>query len=121
LIDILLSTPKATFLNRTFTAGEQSVQQSYRIKDIGICDQHADMNNSGTDDAFENVLSCSRAVSTMLISAISFVSIAAFVGNSLVAVIFLMNTTLRTSTNYFIVNMAISDLVSSLTNWPLYN
>ena len=119
LIDILLSTPKATFLNRKFTAGEQSVQQSYRIKDIGICDQHADMNNSGTDDAFENVLSCSRAVSTMLISAISFVSIAAFVGNSLVAIIFLMNTTLGTSTNYFIVNMAISDLVSSLTNWPL--
>ena len=32
---------------------------------------------------------------------------------------FLRDTTLRTSTNYFIVNMAVSDIVSSSTNWPL--
>ena len=31
-----------------------------------------------------------------------------------------MNAILRTSTNYFIVNMAVSDLLSALTNWPLY-
>ena len=30
-----------------------------------------------------------------------------------------MNSSLRTSTNYFIVNMAVSDLLSSSTNWPL--
>jgi len=31
-----------------------------------------------------------------------------------------MKASLRTSTNYFIVNMAVSDLLSALTNWPLY-
>ena len=76
------------------------------------------MNNS-TIDSLEDLPSCSPAVSIALTSGISFVSIAAFVGNSLVTIIFLMNTNLRTSTNYFIVNMAISDLLSSLTNWPL--
>ena len=76
------------------------------------------MNNS-TIDSFEDLPSCSPIVSIGLTSAISFVSIAAFVGNSLVTITFLMNANLRTSTNYFIVNMAISDLLSSLTNWPL--
>ena len=77
------------------------------------------MNNSSTD-AFGDVFTCSRAVSTVLTSVISFVSIVAFVGNSLVTITFLMNANLRTSTNFFIINMAISDLLSSLTNWPLY-
>ena len=77
------------------------------------------MNNSSTD-AFEDVFTCSHAVSTVLTSVISFVSIVAFVGNSLVTITFLMNASLRTSTNFFIINMAISDLLSSLTNWPLY-
>ena len=76
------------------------------------------MNNSSSD-AFVDLPTCSRIVSTMLTAAISFVSMAAFVGNCLVTVTFLINTTLRTSTNYFIVNMAVSDLLSSSTNWPL--
>ena len=80
--------------------------------------QQENMNNS-TIDSLEDLPSCSPAVSIALTSGISFVSIAAFVGNSLVTIIFLMNANLRTSTNYFIVNMAISDLLSSLTNWPL--
>lgn len=73
------------------------------------------MNNSSIND----LPMCSSAVATILTSAISFVSFAAFVGNSLVTLTFLINSTLRTSTNYFIVNMAISDLMSSLTNLPL--
>ena len=77
------------------------------------------MNNSSTD-AFEDVPTCSRIPSTIITSVISFASLAAFIGNSLVTITFLMNTTLRTSTNYFIVNMAVSDLLSSSTNWPLY-
>ena len=63
---------------------------------------------------------CSQLVSTTLTAVISFVSISAFVGNILVTVAFLMNATLRTSPNYFIVNMAVSDLFSALTVWPLY-
>ena len=76
------------------------------------------MNNSSSD-AFVDLQTCSRIFSTMLTTAISFVSMAAFVGNCLVTITFLINTTLRTSTNYFIVNMAVSDLLSSSTNWPL--
>ena len=73
------------------------------------------MNNSSIFD----VPVCSSAVATMLTSAIAFVSLAAFFGNSLVTLTFLMKSTLRTSTNYFIVNMAISDLMSSSTSLPL--
>ena len=76
------------------------------------------MNNSSIDK-FGNQ-STRSDVSTTLTAVIFLVSIAAFVGNFLVTVIFLMNTTLRRSTNYFIVNMAVSDLLSTLTNWPLY-
>ena len=73
------------------------------------------MNNSTTDD----LPTCSHIISTILASTISLVSVASFIGNSLVTITFLMDTSLRTSTNYFIVNMAISDLLISLTNWPL--
>lgn len=77
------------------------------------------MNNSSIVD-FEAQSTCSNVVSTLVTSVISFVSVSAFVGNILVTAVFLMNTTIRTSTNYFIVNMAVSDLLSTLTNWPVY-
>ncbi|XP_078353587.1 QRFP-like peptide receptor [Oculina patagonica] len=77
------------------------------------------MNNSSVDN-FENQSTCSHIVSTTLVAVIAFVSISAFVGNFLVTVIFLKNASLRTSTNYFIVNMAVSDLLSAVTNWPLF-
>ena len=77
------------------------------------------MNNSSIVD-FEVQSTCSNVVSTLLTSVVSCVSVSAFVGNILVTAIFLMNTAIRTSTNYFIVNMAVSDLLSVLTNWPLY-
>lgn len=77
------------------------------------------MNNSSIVD-LEIQSTCSNVVSTSLTSVVSFVSVSAFVGNILVTAVFLMNTAIRTSTNYFIVNMAVSDLLSVLTNWPLY-
>jgi len=67
-----------------------------------------------------NRTTCSQIVSTTLTAVISFVCILAFVGNMLVTVAFFKNATLRTSPNYFIVNMAVSDLFSTLTTWPLY-
>ena len=67
-----------------------------------------------------NRTTCSQIVSTTLTAVISFVCILAFVGNMLVTVAFFKNATLRTSSNYFIVNMAVSDLFSTLTTWPLY-
>ena len=63
---------------------------------------------------------CSQLVSTTLTAVISFVSISAFAGNILVTVAFLTKASLRTGPNYFIANMAVSDLFSALTVWPLY-
>ena len=77
------------------------------------------MNNSSFNSLLDRSM-CSQIVSTTLTAVISFVGIWAFVGNILVTVAFFKNATLRTSPNYFIVNMAVSDLFSTLTIWPLY-
>lgn len=63
---------------------------------------------------------CSNVVSTLFIVLMSVISVAAFIGNALVTVTFLKTSSLRTSTNYYIVNMAVSDLLCSCFNWPLY-
>ena len=84
-----------------------------------VINQKGSMNNTSSY-GFEHLSECSSSDSTILTSTISIVSIVAFVGNTLVIVTFLLSPTLKTSTNYFIVNMAISDLLSSSTNWPLY-
>ena len=68
-----------------------------------------DMNNS-SDEVFNDKSSCPYVVSGLLTATVSLISIWAFIGNTLVTVAFLKDVTLRTSTNYFIVNMAISDL-----------
>ena len=64
--------------------------------------------------------SCSQVISTLFITITSFISLAAFIGNFLVTVIFLKTPSLKTSTNCYIVNMAISDILSSCFNWLLY-
>jgi len=48
------------------------------------------------------------------------ISIAALIGNVLVVLTFIKTPSLRISTNYYIVNMAVSDLLAALFNWPLY-
>ena len=77
------------------------------------------MNNSSIDN-FEDQSTHSPVASKTITVLISLVSILAIVGNVLVTLTFLMKASLRTSTNYFIVNMAVSDLLSALTSWPLY-
>ena len=64
--------------------------------------------------------SCSQVISTLFITITSIISLAAFIGNFLVTVIFLKTPSLKTSTNCYIVNMAISDILSSCFNWLLY-
>ena len=65
--------------------------------------------------------SCSQMVSTLFITITSFISLAAFIGNFLIVVLFLKTPSLKTSgTNCYIVNMAISDFLSSFFNWLLY-
>ncbi|XP_078372044.1 neuropeptide FF receptor 2-like [Oculina patagonica] len=80
------------------------------------------MNNSTapTPDNFNQEPPCSQTVSTLFIVALSIITLAAFIGNILVIVSFLKTPSLRTSTNYYMVNMAISDLFCACFNWPLY-
>ena len=50
----------------------------------------------------------------------AIISLAAFIGNILVIAAVYKTPNLRTSTNYYYVNMAVSDLLACLTVWPLY-
>ncbi|KAL9985492.1 hypothetical protein ACROYT_G007906 [Oculina patagonica] len=67
-----------------------------------------------------NQTECSSSVSTAFTVALSIVSLLALAGNVLVIVTFIKNINLKTSSNYFIVNMAVSDLLCVVLNWPLY-
>lgn len=64
--------------------------------------------------------SCSREVSTLFITITSAITFVAFTGNLLVTATFLSTPSLRTSTNLYIVNMAVSDIFGSCFNWLLY-
>ena len=78
------------------------------------------MHNNASFDTFVGRPTCFQIITSTLTAVISLVTISAFVGNILVTIAFFKNATLRTSPNYFIVNMAVSDLFSALTLWPLY-
>ena len=49
---------------------------------------------------------------------LAIISLAAFIGNILLMTVVYKTPSL--STNYYYVNMAVSDFLSSLTLWPLY-
>lgn len=79
------------------------------------------MNNSTEGPLNSSSAVCSETVSAMFTMSLSVISAAAFIGNILVAITFIKTPSLRlTSTNYFIVNMALSDLLGPFFNWPLY-
>ena len=77
------------------------------------------MNNSteinSSDDA-----RCSEAVSVFFTTAMAVITFGGLVGNLLVFITVKRNPNLRTSTNFYYVNMAVSDFLASLTAWPLY-
>ena len=77
------------------------------------------MNNSSHIDASEHS-TCPKAISIFFTTAMSVISLAAFIGNSLVIITVYRTARLRTSINYYYVNMAVSDFLASLTTWPLY-
>jgi hypothetical protein len=68
-----------------------------------------------------NQTKCSSGVSTTFTVALSIVSLLAVTGNLLVILTFIKIVKLKTSSNYYIVNMAISDLVTVVLTWPLYS
>ena len=78
------------------------------------------MNNSTEDQLHSSSTGCPAMVSMMFTSIMAVISTATFIGNVLVATAFIKTPTLRTSTNYYIVNMAVSDLLAQLISWPLY-
>lgn len=77
------------------------------------------MNNFTHTDPYDSA-SCPYAVSIFFTTAMAIISLAAFIGNILVIFSVYKTPSLRTSTNYYYVNMATSDLIASLTIWPLY-
>lgn len=79
------------------------------------------MNNSTV--AYLNFSSapvCSAIVPIMFTLALTAISATAVIGNVLIVLSFVKTRALRTSTNYYIVNMAISDFLYPFFNWPLY-
>ena len=64
---------------------------------------------------------CSEALSAVFIVALSAISLVALFGNSLVVITFFKNKNLRTSSNYYIVNMAASDVLCLYCNWLVYS
>ena len=64
--------------------------------------------------------SCPSGVSVFFTTAMAVITFGAFIGNILVIAAVYKTPSLRTSANYYYVNMAVSDFLSSLTTWPLY-
>ena len=63
---------------------------------------------------------CPLAVSVFFTTVLAVISLAAFIGNILEMTVVYKTPSLRTSTNFYYVNIAVSDFLSSLTSWPLY-
>ena len=63
---------------------------------------------------------CRHAVSIFFTTTMAIIGMAALIGNALVIIIVCKTPSLRTSTNYYYVNVAVSDFLSSLATFPLY-
>ncbi|KAJ7382548.1 hypothetical protein OS493_034439, partial [Desmophyllum pertusum] len=61
---------------------------------------------------------CSQALTITFTIALSVLMVAGFIGNIMIVVAFYKTQNLRTSANYYIVNMAASDLVFILIIGP---
>ena len=77
------------------------------------------MNNSTQINSSDDPR-CLEAVSVFFTTAMVVITLGALIGNLLVFITVYKNPNLRTSTNYYYVNMAVSDFLASLTSWPLY-
>ena len=81
------------------------------------------MNNS-TDTAFvyrENDMRVPYALKVAFYMVLSVAAFLSVIGNSLEIITFLRTQSLRTSTNYFITSMAVSDLLFVASNWIKYS
>lgn len=78
------------------------------------------MNNSSVGDSMNQAKCSASGISTAFTVALSVVSFLAITGNLLVITTFIKTPNLKISSNYYIVNMAVSDLICVSLNWPLY-
>ena len=78
------------------------------------------MNNTSSAHEPGNQIFCSSESSTTFLALLSTVSLFALTGNFIVILTFIKTVSLKASHNYFIINMAVSDLICVLFNWPLY-
>ena len=78
------------------------------------------MNNSTHICLNGEYSSCPNEIYIFFTTAMAIISSAACIGNILVIISVYKTPILRTSTNYYFVNMAVSDFLVSLTTWPLY-
>ena len=76
------------------------------------------MNNFNQTNPYDSAL-CPHAVSVFFTTAMAIISLAGLIGNFLVISVY-KTPSLRTSTNYYYVNMAVSDFIASFAIWPLY-
>ena len=77
------------------------------------------MNNSTQINSSDDPR-CSEAVSVFFTTAMAVITFGGLIGNLLVFITVYKNPNLRTSTNFYYVNMAVSDFLASLTAWPQY-
>ena len=82
--------------------------------------RRSSMMSNSTFNSFGDQESCRFGVSVFFTTVMAIISVAAFTGNVLVIVAVCKTRGLKTSTNYYYVNMAVSDFFTCLTTWPLY-
>jgi len=78
------------------------------------------MDNFTLDQLKISSAGCSWTVSTLFTSILAVITAVTLVGNMLIAVVFSKSPSLGTNTNYYIMNMAVSDCLGPFSSWPLY-
>ena len=78
------------------------------------------MDNSTLHPLNSSSSGCPWMASAFFTSILALITTVTFIGNLLIVAVFLKTPSLRTSTNYYIVSMAVSDFIGPFFIWPLY-
>ena len=78
------------------------------------------MDNSTLHPLNSSSSGCPWMASTFFTSILALITAVTFIGNMLIVTAFFKTPSLRTSTNYYIVSMAVSDFIGPFFIWPLY-
>ena len=78
------------------------------------------MDNSTLHPLNSSSSGCPWMASAFFSSILALITTVTFIGNLLIVAVFLKTPSLRTSTNYYIVSMAVSDFIGPFFSWPLY-